>query len=95
MYGKHRVIDDAHLGGQCDTSTNENALCLCSAVQPACHLVQLVHALQQNAIQSSREDWPDAYRYTPHGPRGIPGLCGGVLAPCAPNSSLPSLSWPP
>eukprot|EP00973_Karenia_brevis_P070311 9773988-Karenia_brevis.AAC.1 len=26
-FGRHRVIDDVHTGGQSDTSTDENALC--------------------------------------------------------------------
>eukprot|EP00973_Karenia_brevis_P030305 4179098-Karenia_brevis.AAC.1 len=71
--GKHCVIVDAHSGGQSDTSTDEKALCICSAVQPACHLVELARALEQEANQwregetivSSGEHWPDAYRCTP------------------------------
>eukprot|EP00973_Karenia_brevis_P032961 4549712-Karenia_brevis.AAC.1 len=70
------TINDADTGGLSDTSTDENALCLWSAVQPACHLVQLACSLQLEAIQwpegdtivSSGEDWLDAYRYTPMGP---------------------------
>ena len=36
--GKSRIIDDAANGGQSDVSTDENALCFCSAIQPAHHI---------------------------------------------------------
>ena len=70
--GKKRIIDDAADGGQSDSSTDENALQFCSAVQPARHLAHLVQALQdlgqdwpdEESILSAGEDWPDAYRYT-------------------------------
>jgi len=71
--GKKRVIDDAAAGGQSDTSTDENILQFCSAVQPGGHLAQLVAALAEldmqwpegETIVTAGEDWPDAYRYTP------------------------------
>ena len=39
--GKSRIIDDAADGGQSDVSTDENALCCCSAIQPT-HRIEVV-----------------------------------------------------
>ena len=76
--GKSRVIDDANDGGQSDVSTDENALCFCSATQPAHHIEAVQGYMTQTGMiwpqgpegrmQTAGEDWPDAYRYTPMNP---------------------------
>ena len=76
--GKKRIIDDAADGGQSEMSTYENALCFCSAIQPAHHIEAIRSYLghegipwpngSEGSIQSAGEDWPDAYRYTPMKP---------------------------
>ena len=76
--GKSRIIDDAADGGQSDVSTDENALCFCSAIQPAHHIEAVQGYMKQageiwpqgpeGKMQTAGEDWPDAYRYTPMNP---------------------------
>ena len=76
--GKSRIIDDAADGGQSDVSTDENALCFCSATQPAHHMEAIQGYMKQagmawpqgpeGRMQTAGEDWPDAYRYTPMNP---------------------------
>ena len=76
--GKKRIIDDAADGGQSEVSTDENALCFCSAMQPAHHITAIQNHLDfknipwpagsDGCIESAGEDWPNAYRYTPMKP---------------------------
>ncbi len=73
--GKKRIIDNAADGGQSEMSTDEKALCFCSAIQPAHHSEAIRSYLghegipwpkgSEGCIQAAGEDWPDAYRYTP------------------------------
>ena len=75
--GKQRVIDDAHRGGQSETSRDSNKLILCSPLRPAQHAQALVRNLspeslqrakQEDSLESGGEDWPDAYRHSPMSP---------------------------
>ena len=76
--GKKRIIDDAADGGQSEVSTDENALCFCSAMQPAHHVEAVKNYMdkedipwpqgEEGCMQTTGEDWPDAYRYTPMKP---------------------------
>ena len=51
--GKKRIIDDAADGGQSGVSTDENALCFCSAIQPAHHIESIKGYLGHEGIP-----WP-------------------------------------
>ena len=72
--GKQRVIDDAHRGGQSETSRDSNKLVLCSALRPAQHVQALLQGIspadmirlsESDSLESGGEDWPDAYRHSP------------------------------
>ena len=51
--GKKRIIDDAADGGQSEVSTDGNALCFCSAIQPAHHIEAIQNYLGRKSIP-----WP-------------------------------------
>ena len=68
--GKKRIIDDAAVGGQSESSRDANKLVLCTPLRPAQHIQatlsclshpQLVAAQVSDSFESGGEDWPDAY----------------------------------
>ena len=72
--GKKRIIDDAAVGGQSESSRDANKLVLCTPLRPAQHIQatlsclshpQLVAAQVSDSFESGGEDWPDAYRHSP------------------------------
>eukprot|EP00438_Fugacium_kawagutii_P021872 Skav233041 [mRNA] locus=scaffold909:1185193:1185945:- [translate_table: standard] len=75
--GKQRVIDDGHLGGQSDRSSDANKLTLCSALRPAQHVAlvmrrwspaQLALFQEGDSWETGQEDLPSAYRFCPVDP---------------------------
>eukprot|EP00438_Fugacium_kawagutii_P004802 Skav227329 [mRNA] locus=scaffold2964:74870:76455:- [translate_table: standard] len=75
--GKQRVIDDGHLGGQSERSSDANKLTLCSALRPAQHIAlamrrwspaQLALFREGDSWETGQEDLPSAYRFCPVNP---------------------------
>ena len=72
--GKQRIIDNADVGGQSETSRDSNKLVLCSALRPGQHAPAIVSrippedldaAKESDSLESGGEDGPDAYRHCP------------------------------
>lgn len=75
--GKQRVIDNADVGGQSESSRESNKLVLCSPFRPAQQIALTLSLMTPDALatakvsdtwQTGGEDWPNAYRHSPMNP---------------------------